>query len=51
MFGDRLHIVVQDAKKMKSSIVAAVEDEKIDVLSYRVVPASLEDVFIASIHS
>jgi hypothetical protein len=36
---------------MKSSIVAAVEDEKIDVLSYRVVPASLEDVFIASIHS
>jgi ABC-2 type transport system ATP-binding protein len=51
MFGDRLHIVVQDAKKMKSSIVAAVEHEKIDVLSYRVVPASLEDVFIASIHS
>ena len=51
MFGDRLHIVVQDAKKMKSSIVAAVENEKIEVLSYRIVPASLEDVFIASIHS
>jgi ABC-2 type transport system ATP-binding protein len=49
MFGDRLHILVQDAKKMKSRIVAAVEDEKIEVLSYRVVPASLEDVFIASL--
>ena len=50
MFGDRLHIVVQDAKKMKSCIVAAIEDEKIEVLSYRIVPASLEDVFIASLH-
>jgi len=51
MFGDRLHIVVQDAKKMKSSIVTAVEGEKIEVLSYRIVPASLEDVFIASLQS
>jgi ABC-2 type transport system ATP-binding protein len=51
MFGDRLHIVVQDAKKMKSRIIAAVEGEKIEILSYRIVPASLEDVFIASIQS
>jgi ABC-2 type transport system ATP-binding protein len=51
MFGDRLHLLVRDSKKMKSKIVAAVENEKIEVLSYRVIPASLEDVFIASIQS
>jgi ABC-2 type transport system ATP-binding protein len=50
MFGDRLHILVQDAKKMKNSIIGALKDEKIEVLSYRIVPASLEDVFISSLH-
>jgi ABC-2 type transport system ATP-binding protein len=50
MFGDRLHILVQDANKIKSSIVGALKNERIEVLSYRIVPASLEDVFIASLH-
>jgi ABC-2 type transport system ATP-binding protein len=51
MFGDRLHILVQDAKKMKANITRAMKDENIDVFSYRIVPASLEDVFISSIKS
>jgi ABC-2 type transport system ATP-binding protein len=50
MFGDRLHILVQDAKKIKGSMMGTLKDEKIEVLSYRIVSASLEDVFIASLN-
>jgi len=51
LFGDRLHILVQDAKKKEREILKTLKKEHIEVRSYRIVPASLEDVFIASINT
>lgn len=49
LFGDRLHLVLQDAKRKEKDIVKILKDEHIEVQSYRVIPASLEDVFIAQV--
>jgi ABC-2 type transport system ATP-binding protein len=50
LFGDRLHILVKDAKKEESNIRRLLKAEQIAVLSYRMIPPSLEDVFIASLN-
>jgi ABC-2 type transport system ATP-binding protein len=50
LFGDRLHILVQDAKMKKNEILRTLKKEQIEVRSYRIIPASLEDVFIASLN-
>ena len=49
LFGDRLHILVHGAKTKEQEIVKRLKKERIKVRSSRIVPASLEDVFIASI--
>jgi ABC-2 type transport system ATP-binding protein len=49
LFGDRLHILVKDAKKKESDIRRLLQTERITVLGYRMIPPSLEDVFIASL--
>ena len=51
LFGDRLHVLVQDAKKEEKEILRTLKKEHIEVRGYRIVPASLEDVFIASINT
>jgi ABC-2 type transport system ATP-binding protein len=51
VFGDRLHILVQNATKREKDILKILKKEHIEVRSYRIVPASLEDVFIASLHT
>ena len=50
LFGDRLHILVQDAKLKENEILRALKKEQIEIRSYRIIPASLEDVFIASLN-
>jgi ABC-2 type transport system ATP-binding protein len=50
LFGDRLHILVQDAKMKENEILRTLKKEQIEVRSYRIIPASLEDVFIASMN-
>jgi ABC-2 type transport system ATP-binding protein len=50
LFGDRLHILVQDAKTKENEILRTLKKEHIEVQSYRIIPASLEDVFIASLN-
>jgi ABC-2 type transport system ATP-binding protein len=50
LFGDRLHILVQDAKRKENEILRTLKKEQIEVRSYRIIPASLEDVFIASLN-
>jgi ABC-2 type transport system ATP-binding protein len=50
LFGDRLHILVQDAKMKENEILRTLKREQIEVRSYRIIPASLEDVFIASLN-
>jgi len=50
LFGDRLHILVKDAKNEESDIRRLLKTERIAVLSYRMIPPSLEDVFIASLN-
>jgi ABC-2 type transport system ATP-binding protein len=47
LFGDRLHVVL--SKRSFQSITRSLEAEKIDVLSTRFVPPTLEDVFISNI--
>ena len=51
LFGDRLHVLVQDAKKDENDIRRSLKNEQIEVISYRMIPPSLEDVFIASLNS
>ena len=51
LFGDRLHLLLQDAKIQEANILRSLKTEKIDVLSFRIIPPSLEDVFISSIES
>jgi ABC-2 type transport system ATP-binding protein len=50
LFGDRLHVLVHNAKKEESGIRRSLMNERIEVLSYRMIPPSLEDVFIASLN-
>ena len=51
LFGDRLHVLVQNAKKSQNEILGALKKERIEVRSYRIIPPSLEDVFIANLIS
>lgn len=51
MFGDRLHVVIKDAKKQESEIIRKLRKEHVEVRSFRIIPPSLEDVFIASMNS
>jgi ABC-2 type transport system ATP-binding protein len=50
LFGDRLHILVQDAKMKENEILRILKKEQIEVRSCRIIPASLEDVFIANLN-
>jgi ABC-2 type transport system ATP-binding protein len=50
LFGDRLHILVQDAKMKENEILLTLKKEQIEVRSCRIIPASLEDVFIARLN-
>ena len=50
LFGDRLHILVPNAKKKESDILRMLKNESIEVKGYRMIPPSLEDVFIASLN-
>jgi ABC-2 type transport system ATP-binding protein len=49
LFGDRLHVLVQQSKKKEKEILEILKKEHIEVRSCRIVPASLEDVFIAQV--
>jgi len=49
LFGDRLHVVVQAAKKREKEILDVLKKEHIEIRSCRIIPASLEDVFIAQV--
>jgi ABC-2 type transport system ATP-binding protein len=49
LFGDRLHVVVQEAKKREKEILEVLKKDHIEVRSCRIIPASLEDVFIAQV--
>jgi hypothetical protein len=46
-FGDRLNVLVENAKRDVPPILGTMKSEKIEVLSWRVVPPSLENVFIS----
>ncbi|MBN1398193.1 MAG: ABC transporter ATP-binding protein [Bacteroidetes bacterium] len=50
LFGDRLHVLVKDAKANKADILQKLKEKQIEVRSYRVIPASLEDVFISNLN-
>jgi ABC-2 type transport system ATP-binding protein len=50
LFGDRLHILIQNAKLKKNDILQKFKEKRIEVRSIRVIPASLEDVFISSLN-
>ncbi|HIE50914.1 MAG TPA: DUF4162 domain-containing protein, partial [Armatimonadetes bacterium] len=47
VFGNRLHLLVDDAARDAATVVAALEGEKFTVASCRPIEPSLEDVFIA----
>jgi ABC-2 type transport system ATP-binding protein len=49
MFGDRLHIVVKDGKNKEPEISRLLIKENIKLIGCRIIPLSLEDVFIASV--
>jgi ABC-2 type transport system ATP-binding protein len=46
-FGDRLHLIVRDAKRDIDAALRKLAEERIDVISRRRVPPSLENAFIA----
>ena len=46
-FGDRLNIVVENAEKAKTSVVDFLHAHSIDVVEWRHVKPSLENVFIS----
>lgn len=46
-FGDRLNIVMESAGRDMPSLLSTMRKEKIDVHTWRVVPPSLENVFIS----
>ena len=47
LFGDRLNVVVDEAEKETALIEAALADAGIPVIQKRVLPPSLENVFIS----
>jgi ABC-2 type transport system ATP-binding protein len=47
LFGDRLHVMVNDVAVEVQQVLARLTQSKIDVTGYRLLPPSLEDVFIA----
>lgn len=51
MFGDRLHVMMKDSSMEVQQILECLEKAKIEVTGYRVLPPSLEDVFIARLGS
>lgn len=51
MFGDRLHVMMKDASMEVQQILDCLTQAKIEVTGYRVLPPSLEDVFIARLGS
>ena len=51
LFGDRLNVVVDEAEKETALIEAALADAGIPVIQKRVLPPSLENVFISVTHS
>ena len=46
-FGDRLNVLVENAGRDMPSLLNAMKQEKIDVQTWRIVPPSLENVFIS----
>jgi ABC-2 type transport system ATP-binding protein len=46
LFGDRLHVVVEDAGRERPALAAALKREGVDAAGWREVPPSLENVFI-----
>jgi ABC-2 type transport system ATP-binding protein len=46
-FGDRLNVLVDNAGRDMPSLLNAMKQEKIDVQTWRIVPPSLENVFIS----
>jgi hypothetical protein len=46
-FGDRLNVLVENANRDVPLLLGTMKNEKIEVLSWRVVPPSLENVFIS----
>jgi hypothetical protein len=46
-FGDRLNVLVDNAQRDVPPLLQALKTEKIEVQSWRVVPPSLENVFIS----
>jgi ABC-2 type transport system ATP-binding protein len=50
LFGDRLHVLIQDAKLKKNDILQKLKEKRIEVRGFRIIPASLEDVFISSLN-
>jgi ABC-2 type transport system ATP-binding protein len=51
MFGDRLHVMMKDPSMEVQQILDCLTQAKIEVTGYRVLPPSLEDVFIARLGS
>ncbi len=49
MFGDRLHVLAPNVKKKENEIRQLLKKKDIEVNSFRTIPPSLEDVFIANI--
>jgi ABC-2 type transport system ATP-binding protein len=49
IFGDRVHVVVQDARAMTAPILARLAPEGVTVENIRQIPPGLEDVFISLI--
>jgi ABC-2 type transport system ATP-binding protein len=47
LFGDRLHVMVNDTAMEVQQVLACLAESKIEVTGYRLLPPSLEDVFIA----
>jgi ABC-2 type transport system ATP-binding protein len=51
LFGDRLHLLVQQGAKKENEIRKILKQNNVGIQSYRIIPPSLEDVFIASMNS
>lgn len=50
-FGDRLNIIVENARKATGDLQSALRSNRIEIVSTRVIPPSLENVFISLITS
>jgi hypothetical protein len=46
-FGDRLNVLMDNAARDIPSLLITMKKEKIDVQTWRIVPPSLENVFIS----